>query len=195
MESCHRPQGVSERAPWQDWYWRLTFLILTTSTKPLRRGVFKGVNDDRRPPALQAGHPRTDRKAVSRVAPQQGVEGSGMAGPGETLESPWIPLSIQAWLQEWHITCHWICRTDDAIYGGTVNVFICSDCPFVAVIVMFNHPPSLVRNDTYQTRGAYNENNWPFHIQSNKNIERSSDNFYVFLIVQPRECLLSLWII
>jgi hypothetical protein len=31
------------------------------------------------------------------VAGLQGLEGSGMAGAGETLESPWIPLAIRAW--------------------------------------------------------------------------------------------------
>jgi hypothetical protein len=31
------------------------------------------------------------------VARPQGVEGLGMAGPGETLGSPWIPLPVRAW--------------------------------------------------------------------------------------------------
>jgi hypothetical protein len=43
------------------------------------RGVSKGVEDGRRAPALWAGH--------SGVALPQGMEGSGMAGPGETLGS------------------------------------------------------------------------------------------------------------
>jgi hypothetical protein len=38
------------------------------------------------------GHPRNGRKAVSVVARPQGIEGSGMAGPVETLGSPW-PLA------------------------------------------------------------------------------------------------------
>jgi hypothetical protein len=35
---------------------------------------------------------RNSRKAVLRVACPQDIEGLGMAGPGETLGSPWIPL-------------------------------------------------------------------------------------------------------
>jgi hypothetical protein len=50
-----------------------------------------------RPPALQAGHPPNGLKAIWEVARPQGVEGSGMAGPGETLGSPWIPLPVRAW--------------------------------------------------------------------------------------------------
>jgi hypothetical protein len=38
-------------------------------------------------------------EAVWGVARPQGVEGSGMAGPHETLESPWIPLPVRAWVQ------------------------------------------------------------------------------------------------
>jgi hypothetical protein len=38
-------------------------------------------------------------KAVSGVAHLQEVKGSGMAGPGETLGSPWPPLAIRLWLQ------------------------------------------------------------------------------------------------
>jgi hypothetical protein len=58
----------------------------------VRRGVSKGVEDGRRPPILQADHPQNDRKAVSGVAHLHGEEGSGWAGPGETLGIPWIPL-------------------------------------------------------------------------------------------------------
>jgi hypothetical protein len=64
--------------------------------RPVRRGVSKTVADGGRPPGLRAGHYRNGRKAVSGVAWPQGIEGSGMAGPGETLGSPWIPLAIQA---------------------------------------------------------------------------------------------------
>jgi hypothetical protein len=53
----------------------------------VRRGVSKGVEDGRRPPALRVGDLRNDRKAVSGVAPPQGIEGSGIAGPGEPLGS------------------------------------------------------------------------------------------------------------
>jgi hypothetical protein len=38
-------------------------------------GVFKAVEDCRRPPSLRAGHPRNDHKAVSGMAHPQGVEG------------------------------------------------------------------------------------------------------------------------
>jgi hypothetical protein len=61
-------------------------------TRRVRRGVSKGVEDGRRPPALRGVHPRNGHKAVSVVARPQGVEGLGMGGPGETLGSPWIPL-------------------------------------------------------------------------------------------------------
>jgi hypothetical protein len=56
----------------------------------VRRGVSIGVEDDRRPPAL-----RVALWVVLRVAHPQGIEGSGMAGPGETLGSPWPPLAIR----------------------------------------------------------------------------------------------------
>jgi hypothetical protein len=55
----------------------------------VRRGVSKGVKNGRRPPALKVGHPRNGITAVSGVACRQGVEGLGMAGPGEILQSPW----------------------------------------------------------------------------------------------------------
>jgi hypothetical protein len=51
----------------------------------------QGAEDIRWPPTLQENHPRNCRKALLGVASQQGVEGSGMAGPGEILRSPWIP--------------------------------------------------------------------------------------------------------
>jgi hypothetical protein len=63
--------------------------------RTVRRGVSKGVKDSRRPPALQAGHPINGHKTVSGVACPQGVEGSSMAGPGETLGSLWTPLAIR----------------------------------------------------------------------------------------------------
>jgi hypothetical protein len=52
-----------------------------------RRELSKGV---------EYGHPRNARKAVSGVARPQDIEGSGMAGLGETLGSPWIPLAVRA---------------------------------------------------------------------------------------------------
>jgi hypothetical protein len=59
--------------------------------RPLRRGVSKGVED---------GHPRNGHNAIlGGTHPHslvgwvpQGVEGAGMAGPGETLGSLWISL-------------------------------------------------------------------------------------------------------
>jgi hypothetical protein len=67
-----------------------------SACRPVRRGVFKGVKDGSRLPALQAGHPRKGRKTVLGVTRPQAVEGSGMASPGETLGSPWIPLALRA---------------------------------------------------------------------------------------------------
>jgi hypothetical protein len=64
--------------------------------RPVRRGVSKGVEDERRLPALWAGHPRNGCKAVLGVARPQGIEGLGVVGPGETLGSLWIPLAIRA---------------------------------------------------------------------------------------------------
>jgi hypothetical protein len=62
------------------------------STRPVRCEVSKGVEDGRRPPALQADHPRNVRKAISGVARLQGVSGLVWASRGETLGRPWIPL-------------------------------------------------------------------------------------------------------
>jgi hypothetical protein len=52
----------------------------------------------RRPQATRfaGGLPRNGLKAVLGVARPQGVEGLGMAGPGETLGCPWIQLAIRA---------------------------------------------------------------------------------------------------
>jgi hypothetical protein len=49
--------------------------------------VSKGIEDGRRMPTLW----------VSGVDHPQGIEGSGMAGPRVTLESPWPPLAICQW--------------------------------------------------------------------------------------------------
>jgi hypothetical protein len=59
----------------------------SSMTGPARRGVSKGVEDGRRPPALWAGYPKHAHKAVSGV---------GHGGPGETLGSLWILLAIRA---------------------------------------------------------------------------------------------------
>jgi hypothetical protein len=61
----------------------------------VQRGVSKGVEDGRRPPALWAGHRSNSCKAVSGAVRPQGVEGLSMAGPCETLRSPWPPLAIR----------------------------------------------------------------------------------------------------
>jgi hypothetical protein len=63
----------------------------TNLRRPVRHGVSQGVEDDRRPPALQAGHSRNSCKVHL-----QGVQGSGMVGSVETLGSLWIPLFIRA---------------------------------------------------------------------------------------------------
>jgi hypothetical protein len=76
--------------------------VTTDKSQPLgkiigiRRGVSKGVEDSRSPPALWVGQPWNSHKAVSGVASPQGVEVSGMAGQGETLGSPWPPLAIRS---------------------------------------------------------------------------------------------------
>jgi hypothetical protein len=54
------------------------------------------LEDGCKPPNLGEGHLRNGRKVVSGVACLQGVEESGMTGPGETLGSSWIPLAIRA---------------------------------------------------------------------------------------------------
>jgi hypothetical protein len=56
------------------------------------RAASTGMGDESRPPFLQAGYPRSGRKAVSGVARPKGVE---MAGPGETLGIPWPPLLMR----------------------------------------------------------------------------------------------------
>jgi hypothetical protein len=55
-------------------------------SRPVRRGVSKGVEDGCRLTSLWAGQPQNGRKDIFGVACLQGVE--GMAGPGETLGSP-----------------------------------------------------------------------------------------------------------
>jgi hypothetical protein len=64
--------------------------------RPVREVVSKGEEDGRRSPTLRAGHPPNGRKTIWGVAHLQGVEGLSMAGAGETLGSPWIPLPVRA---------------------------------------------------------------------------------------------------
>jgi hypothetical protein len=47
--------------------------------------------------AQVGSHPRNAHKAVLGGTHPQGVEGAGMAGPGETLGSLWIPLAMGVW--------------------------------------------------------------------------------------------------
>jgi hypothetical protein len=44
-----------------------------------------GVEDGRRPPTPEVRHPRKGHKAVSGVVRPEGLEGSGMAGPGKNF--------------------------------------------------------------------------------------------------------------
>jgi hypothetical protein len=56
-----------------------------------------GIQGGRRGPQVArsvVGYPRNGRFGV---ACPQVIEGSGMVGPGETLESLWIPHAIRAW--------------------------------------------------------------------------------------------------
>jgi hypothetical protein len=47
---------------------------------------------------MAAGYPPCGQATLEMtIKPFWGVEGAGMAGPGETLVSPWIPLVIRAW--------------------------------------------------------------------------------------------------
>jgi hypothetical protein len=55
------------------------------SIRPVWHGVSKGVEDSCRQPALRASHPQNGHKAVSGVSRSAGIEGLGMAGPGETF--------------------------------------------------------------------------------------------------------------
>jgi hypothetical protein len=59
------------------------------------RGI-QGVEDCHRRPALWSGHPQTTVRLYPKMARPQGMDRSGMAGPGETLGSPWILLAIRA---------------------------------------------------------------------------------------------------
>jgi hypothetical protein len=56
--------------------------------------VSKRVEKGRRLSALRTGHPRNGHKAFSAVA----IERLGMAGPSETLGSPWPLLAIHPYV-------------------------------------------------------------------------------------------------
>jgi hypothetical protein len=70
-------------------------------TKAVGHGVYKGVEDSRRKPALWAGHTRNSRKAVLGDGPPAWRRRVGHSGPrsGDTLESPWIPLPFRPWVK------------------------------------------------------------------------------------------------
>jgi hypothetical protein len=78
---------------------RVTRKVLDIDIKCIRvrRGVSKRVENGRRPPALRAGYPKNGSKAVTTMVRLQGIEGLGMAGPGEALGSLWPPLAIRPW--------------------------------------------------------------------------------------------------
>jgi hypothetical protein len=75
----------------------------------VRHGVSKMVEDGRRGKAVSGVARRG--KAVSGVARPQGVEGQFMAGPGETVGSPWPPLAI--------LPCLWSAK---CLLSGTFRV-------------------------------------------------------------------------
>jgi hypothetical protein len=85
--------------------------------RPLQRGLSKGVKYGRRLPAMQAGHSQNGHKAVSGVVHPQGIKGSGMEGPGETLASLWIPLAMRTWRRQTQLAT--ICENGK----GTVTMF------------------------------------------------------------------------
>jgi hypothetical protein len=62
--------------------------------------VSTGVEDGRRPTVLRLGQSRNSHKAVSAVANPQGMDGSIMVGPGETLKCRWPPLAIHLCLDD-----------------------------------------------------------------------------------------------
>jgi hypothetical protein len=68
--------------------------------------------DSRKTFLMKKGNGRHGRMA--RVACPQGIEGLGMAGPGETLGSPWPTLAIrpcQSWSPDEYITSLLLCAS------------------------------------------------------------------------------------
>jgi hypothetical protein len=76
----------------QGWGVRNASFIFTIG---VQRGVSKRMESGRRLQSLRADHSRNGHEAVSAMACLYGVEGSGMAGPGETLGTSWPPLPIR----------------------------------------------------------------------------------------------------
>jgi hypothetical protein len=94
-----------------------------------RRLEKQGGNGDKPAGPYGKGYPRGKKKkptAVWGVARPQGVEGSGMAGPGETLRSPWIPLPVRACKPVWHgvigVSKGVVRRTKAACLQGVLGV-------------------------------------------------------------------------
>jgi hypothetical protein len=89
---------------------RVTRKVLDIDIKCIRvrRGVSKRVENGRRPPALRAGYPKNGSKAVTTMVRLQGIEGLGMAGPGEALGSLWPPLAIRPWSSVTSDSVAWI---------------------------------------------------------------------------------------
>jgi hypothetical protein len=76
---------------------------------------------------MAAGHPpygrATPQTAVWGLARPQGVEGSGMAGWGKTLGSPWIPLPVRACQRdaEWIVIRRSLWGHNDTPCGRTIG--------------------------------------------------------------------------
>jgi hypothetical protein len=83
------------RLCFQNFHKMNTVEIIGRSCIDVPLGVSKREEDGRRRPALRASHPKNGRKTVLGVARPPGMEGLGMAGPGETSGSPWPPLAIR----------------------------------------------------------------------------------------------------
>jgi hypothetical protein len=71
--------------------------LVTVSVIDVQCGVSKGVVYGRRSPMRAGAPPLKHHEAVSGMARPQIVERSGMAGPHDTLGSPWPPLAICLW--------------------------------------------------------------------------------------------------
>jgi hypothetical protein len=68
------------------------WLPVTESKGGIWHGVSKSLEDGHSPPAFRADHSWNGHEAISGIAHSQGIERLGMAGPDETLGSPWPTL-------------------------------------------------------------------------------------------------------
>jgi hypothetical protein len=77
-------------------FWKLAYLVANCTFSLRWRSCSWSRHQRRMACGVQKGKrwPQATRP-VSGMARQQGVEGSGMAGPGDTLGSPWPPLAIR----------------------------------------------------------------------------------------------------